>query len=866
MQRILGRLVWVCLFLSVGGHLNAAREGDALLRFLPEQTKYDASVTRPEAVLGFAVGHQHVRHDQSLQYLRLLAEQSPRARWVSLGRTHEGRELVHLVFSHPDNLANLEALRQEHLNFALTGQSGRSTAEMPVVVWLAYSIHGNEASGANAALVTAYHLAAAQKIDPLLRNTIILLDPSLNPDGMDRFATWVNSHRGRTPVADAYTREHREAWPRGRTNHYWFDLNRDWLLLQHPESQARVAQFQRWRPNVVADFHEMGTNATYFFQPGVPSRQNPLISEQTLTLTRRFAEYHARGLDERGELYFTEESFDDFFFGKGSTYPDAQGGIGILFEQASARGHVKHRFNGELTFADAIHNQVTTSLTTLEAALAQRKALLEYQDQSRRKALADGAKSSVKAYVVGDDGDPMRLHYLVKNLLAHRIVVHELAEPVRVGEQTISRGIVVPTEQAQYPLVTSLFERRTRFQDDVFYDISAWNFAMAHNLPHLELGQGNFRSRVMGPALTEAVLPQPHLPEKAAGYAYLLEWSGYFAPKAAYRLQAAGVHVWAAAKPFRAATAAGPTDFAAGTLMVPLGEQKLAAAEVDRLVREAAREAGIDAYALDSGLTPQGMDLGSRNFHLLKQPNIVVAVDGGVNSNRAGEIWFTLDHDYGFATALVACKDLDLVDWSQKTHLILPDGSLEQIDSKALTPIKAWLDRGGNLIALGGAVRWLDQAKWVNPSLSDVSQPQTSERDAKQAGPVRPRWADREKDRARKRISGAIFSAQMDLTHPLAFGYRRAEIFLFRNHTMALDPGNRPLSAPVRYSDQSLQSGYADSVIVSRLADKAAAQVFGMSNRGTVILLHDHPGFRGFWRGSNRLLLNSLFFNEMMQH
>ncbi|WP_207862220.1 M14 metallopeptidase family protein [Acanthopleuribacter pedis] len=844
---------------SVGGLFA---DDDPLLRYLPDGTTYDTAITRPEAVLGFPVGEYHVRHDQLLNYIKRLAKESPRATWQSLGRTHGLRELGHLVITHPDNHAKLDALRREHLNHALTGETARSRDDMPVVVWLAYSIHGNEASGSNAALVAAYHLTAAQNQDDFLRRTIVLLDPCLNPDGLDRFATWVNSHRGRVPVPDAFSREHREAWPRGRTNHYWFDLNRDWLLLQHPESQARITQFQKWRPNLLADFHEMGTHSTYFFQPGVPSRQNPLIPTQTLELTREIAGFHARALDARGERYFTEEGFDDFFFGKGSTYPDAQGSIGVLFEQASARGHVQHRFDGQITFAEAVHNQVTTTLSTLEAAHTLRRELLTYQNQSRKDALATAAKSRIKAYVVGDDGDPVRFHFLLKNLLAHRIEVHALAEPFTSGDQTIERGIVIPTRQAQFPLITSLFEKRTRFEDNIFYDVSAWNFAMAHNLPFAALNEVSFRPRLLGERVTKAAFPQARLPQKAATYAYVIDWSGYFAPKAAYRLMDEGLTLFGAAKPFRAVTQSGEIDVAPGAVLVPVGGQPVGVAEVDRMVREAARESGVVVYAVETGLTPQGIDLGSRNFFHLEKPRVVLAVEGGIVANRAGELWFTLDHDYRFETSLVALKDLDLVDWSEKTHLVVPDGSLEGLDSKALQPIRAWLDKGGCLVAVGRSVRWLNQTKWISADLADMSAGLSAGLGKKgKEEAARPRWQDREKIRARKRLSGAIFAAEMDLSHPLAFGYRRPEIPLLRTHTVSLTAADHVLTAPVRYEAGGLLSGYADPEMVEALNDKVAVQVF---LGGKVIVIQDQPGFRGFWRGTNRFLLNSLFFNHML--
>ena len=299
-------------------------------------------------------------------------------------RSHENRPLLTLQISSAENILNLKQIRAEHLKLSDNTQSSdMDLTDLPLVVYLGYSIHGNEPSGSNAALLVAYYLAAAEndEVKQWLDKTIIVLDPSYNPDGLNRFATWVNSRRSKNLVSDPNNTEQNEPWPRARTNHYWFDLNRDWLPLQNPESQGRVSHFHKWKPNVLTDHHEMGTNGTYFFQPGIPSRNNPLTPKNNFELTKRIAAYHTSALDEIGSLYYTEESFDDFYIGKGSSYPDVNGCIGILFEQASSRSHAQNSSNGMLTFPFAIRNHFTTSLSTLDASNEMRIELLEHQRQ-----------------------------------------------------------------------------------------------------------------------------------------------------------------------------------------------------------------------------------------------------------------------------------------------------------------------------------------------------------------------------------------------------------------------------------------------------------------------------------------------------
>ena len=347
-----------------------------------KKLNFNPAISTPEKVLGFEIGDWHISHDKLLFYLHTLAQQSNRISIDTIGFTHEQRPLIQLIITNPTNQSNLEEIRKKHLE--LTNSSSTiSTENLPVVVWQGYSIHGNEASGSNAALLYAYYLAAAEgeEIENQLKNAVIILDPSFNPDGLNRFASWVNMHKSKSQVSDPNRRETNEPFPMGRTNHYWFDLNRDWLPVQQPESKARLKRFHEWKPNILTDHHEMGTNSSFFFQPGVPQRTNPITPQKNQELTAKIGTFHAKFLDNIGSLYYSEQDFDDFYYGKGSTYPDVNGSVGILFEQASARGHAQDSENGVITFDFAIRNHLTTSLSTLEAAVNLRKELLDYQQK-----------------------------------------------------------------------------------------------------------------------------------------------------------------------------------------------------------------------------------------------------------------------------------------------------------------------------------------------------------------------------------------------------------------------------------------------------------------------------------------------------
>jgi hypothetical protein len=363
MRRMLGLAVFYMLSNAVFSQVEQNY-------YLPDEN-YLPQIPTPESIIGHQIGEWHLTHDKLTAYLSLLAEQSDRVILQEYARSWENRPLFHLIITAPANHAKLEQIRKEHLKLSDPGN-------MPVVVRLGYNVHGNESSASNASVLVAYYLAASLNPEVLdyLDNMVILLDPCLNPDGFNRHASWINMHKSQNPMPDDNSRGFHEAWPGGRTNHYWFDLNRDWILLQHPESRGRVEVFHRWRPNVQTDHHEMGASSTFFFQPGIPSRTNPMTTERTTELTRKIGQYHAAALDHDGSLFFTEEIFDDFYYGKGSSYPDVNGCVGILFEQAGTRGFERDTPRGKLTFPYAIRNQVRVSLSTLMASYELREELL----------------------------------------------------------------------------------------------------------------------------------------------------------------------------------------------------------------------------------------------------------------------------------------------------------------------------------------------------------------------------------------------------------------------------------------------------------------------------------------------------------
>ncbi|HWJ89565.1 MAG TPA: M14 metallopeptidase family protein, partial [Flavisolibacter sp.] len=624
--------------------LSAKLFAQDLSYYLPDSVSYNPSVPKPKDVIYHEVGEWHVTHDRLINYMQALAKAVPdRIRLEVMGSTYEGRPQILLIITSPANHQNLEKIRQQHVQLTDPSRSASlNTAAMPIVIYIGHSIHGNEPSGANAALLSAYYLAAAQgkQIDELLQNVVILFDPSFNPDGLQRFSTWANQHKSKNLVTDPNSREFNEVWPGGRFNHYWFDLNRDWLPAQHIESQNRLAWFHSWKPNILTDHHEQGSNATFFFQPGVPSRVNPLTPEKNQELTVKMGKFHAAFLDRIGSLYFTKENYDDFYYGKGSTYPDVNGAIGILFEQASSRGHAQQTANGVLRFPFTIKNQFTTTLSTLEAAKLLRKEFLDWQREFYRSALAEAESAPVKAYVFGDADDQGRIDIFVNMLRRHQIDIYELNNNIKAGGNDFKKGssYVVPTNQNQFRLIRGIFEKTLNYKDSLFYDITAWTMPLAFGLTYAELSSAQYNKALLGDKVTSELKTTGGVQGGTSSYGYLMDWSEFNVPAVLYELQSAGLTVKVASFPFDIGVNGSARHFNYGALFIPLTMQNLSGQQIYSILKSTAEKYRVTIYPVTTGNVSAGNDLGSSKFIPLTKPSIAMIVGTGVNATDAGEV------------------------------------------------------------------------------------------------------------------------------------------------------------------------------------------------------------------------------------
>lgn len=850
------------VLLTIVGTATAQNPADAVAQmdyYLPQDVTYDSSIPTPEDVLHMVPGEWHVRHDQLVNYMYALAEASDRISIQEIGRTYENRPLLVLTITSATNHSNIEQIRQNHLALADPERSSNfNIDDMPAVLYMGYSIHGDEPSGSNAAMLVAYYLAAGQgpEIQQKLDNSVILLDPSLNPDGLNRFAGWANTHKSKTLVDDPNNMEQNQRWPSGRTNHYWFDLNRDWMLVQHPESQARIKMFQQWKPNILTDHHEMGTNSTFFFQPGIPSRTHPLTPERNQQLTEAIGEYHAQVLDQNKRLYFSEENYDDFYYGKGSTYPDINGSIGILFEQASSRSHAQESIHGVLKFPFTIKNQFLTSLSTLEAAQNLRPEILNHQRVFYREARQQAERSPIKAYVFGTPSDRARSYRMAEMISRHDINVFSLDETLSINGDTFQAGssYIIPTNQQQHRFIEALFERRTTFRDSLFYDVSAWTMPYAFNLPFAELDSRTFQNSQLGQKVTIENPPSGNLVGGRSEYAYVFEWDEYYAPRALYRIQQMGARVKVASKPFTAVTSDGIHQFGYGSIVVPVGPQNIEGQAIYEWAQTAAQEDGLDVYSVNTGLTPSGIDLGSRSFEDLDLPSVAIISGEGVSAYEVGEAWHLLDQRYEMPATLLTKDRISRANLDRYTAIAMVDGWYGDLSDSDVHKLNDWVEEGGTLIVTKDAAKWASEHGLANVSFVD----ETDEEEAD----VRPKpYATMNNARGAQYIGGAIFYAEIDTTHPLGYGYNDSDITVFRNSTLFMEKSDNPYATPLRYTEDPLASGYISEENTEKLKNTAAIVVSSLGS-GKVIAMTDNPNFRAFWYGTNKLFANAIFFGE----
>lgn len=687
----------------------------------------DPGIPTLREVVGHDFGDEISTPDEILRYLAALQSAAPdRARLIRYGESWEGRPLVVLAIGSADRITRLDALERDLARFADPRslpevEAERLLRELPAVVWLLHSVHGNEISPADAALAEAYYLLAARGdrgFDEIRRDTLVLVDPLQNPDGRARFLASNSAGRAAVPDLHPLAAERDEPWPGGRSNHYLFDMNRDWIALSQPETAGRIALFRRFFPQVVVDLHEMGGDATYFFAP--PSAPtNPWIQPAQIAAWERFGRALAERFDERGFAYFTREVFDAFFPGYGESWPIYQGAVGMTYEQASPRGLALRRRDGTtLTFREAVAHHFTAARTTLEVAARDRESLLRDFLATRRSAVAEGEHGPVRAYLMAPGNDPARSERLARLLLTQGIEVHRATGPIALGSRTFPAGtFVVPTAQPAGRLARNLLEpgvamdakfvaeqerRREKRLPDQIYDVTAWSLPLAWDVEVVASDRPiEGALTALSPAAPGAA-DAPALP--AARVGYLARWGSGTAALIAEALRE-GIAVRTAGAAFKLAG----RDYPAGTAFVrSAGNPADLAARLGRL----GERHGVTLEPVDSGWVDDGISLGSNSMTALRSPRVVLAWGEPTSSLSAGWARYVLERRFGIPVTAVRVASLRRLDLAAVDVLVLPAGDYSPaLDEGAIERLDHWVRAGGTLVTIGEASRWAGREK-----------------------------------------------------------------------------------------------------------------------------------------------------------
>ena len=845
--------------------------------------KYDPKIPTLKAVLGHDVGEEISTPEEIVIYLRALAVAAPeRTRLVEYARTWEGRPLNLLIVGSPARIAALDAVKGDLKRLAdprtIDGSDAdRLVASLPVVVWLMHAVHGNEISSSDAALAEAYYLLAAANdpvADEIARNALVLIDPLENPDGRARFIFQNKAGRAAMPDGDRLAAERDEPWPGGRTNHYLFDMNRDWIARSQPETRGREQISLDYFPHVVVDLHEMGGEGTYYFAPPADPI-NPYITASQTKWLDTFGRANAARFDERGFAYFIREVYDSFYPGYGESWPMYQGAIGMTYEQASARGLVLKRIDGStLTYHDGILHHFNSAITTCYTAAKNREQLLRDFYEYRRTAISDGEKAATREYVLVAGSDPTLAARLADNLASQGIDVRRAEETFKVGTRQVPAGAyLVSNAQPSGRLLRNLLEvdikqpeafvkeqdrRRKKRLGDQIYDVTAWNLAALFDVDVLTSGQAlGVKSTPVVPGRTT---PPAALPP--AKVAYLLPWSSGAAATVADAM-AEGIRVRQASDPF---TIAGRT-YPVGTAIIRTSDNG------DTLTATLGRIAathGAEVVAVSSGWVDSGISLGSGDVVPLKAPRIVLAWDYPTYSLSAGWARYVLERRYGLKVSAIRVGTLGRLDLHDADVLILPQGNYTDFGDDMVRKLRDWVRGGGTLVTIGDASRWaatervglLDAHPEMRDGKPESSEEKDKDKDKKGPEPTKPFDFDKavlpERERP-ENTPGAVLRVQLDTEHWLASG-TDGEIQVMVEGQRVFTPAKLDKGRNVGVyakKDRLVAGGLVWEEARDQLAEKAYLVEEPMG-KGRVIAFAEDPNYRAFTEASELLFINAV--------
>ncbi len=813
------------------------------------QLSFGQNIQSPDQFLGYGLGEKFTLHHRIVDYFQRTSQAAKEKVLLQpYGTTNEGRPLLTAIVSAPENMSKLEEIRLNNLRMTGLLKDRSGNPAMPVVVWLSYNVHGNEASSSEVSMKVLYELVSGNNpsINLWLKNTVVIIDPCLNPDGRDRYVNWYNQMVGKQPNVNPLSREHQEPWPGGRGNHYNFDLNRDWAWQTQIESQQRIKQYNQWMPAIHCDFHEQYPSSPYYFAPAAEPFHE-VITPWQRSFQNDIGRNHAKYFDANGWLYFTKEYFDLFYPAYGDTYPIYNGSIGMTYEQAGhSMGGLAIRVDDDtLTLFDRIAHHYTTSVSTIEMASLQAEKInrefKKYFDNGRMN-----GSGKYKSYVISGANE-QKLQELKTLFTRNQIAFDEAAPGTKVtGFQyttgtdgvytTTNQDLIVSTYQPKSTLVTVLFEPRSKLSDSSTYDITAWSIPYAY-------GVSCIASEQKIPVSTQSI-PESSQPLSSDAYAYVIEYRSFKAVQLLSALIQAGIRVRYTEKDF---SFNGKT-FGKGTMVILKkgNEQKISTC------LSLLNQSGIKATAMASGFMDAGVDFGSDKWHLIKKPTVAMLTGEDVSETAAGEVWHLFDEQLNYPIILLNAANLSHTDLKGIDVLIVPNGSYKILSEKE-SNLKTWVKQGGRLIVMENAVAQMASSDWGIKLKNDESEKSD---DKKSDYADIKKYADRDRQSLVNNTPGAIYRMELDNTHPLGFGYPNYYYTLKMNSRLyefmkeGWNVGVIKKQAPT--------AGFVGSVAKSNLIDGTLIGVQDME-AGKVVYFADDPIFRNFWENGKLLLSNAVF-------
>lgn len=824
----------------------------------------NAQLKSPDDFLGYKIGSRYTPHWKIVNYFQQVAANAASAvKLEQYGQTNEGRPLLLAFVSSAANMAKLEQIRMNNMRLANLAKDKMAPVEesAPAIVWLSYNVHGNETSSSEAAMMTLWALVdpSNSQTKEWLKNTVVIIDPCINPDGRDRYVNWFTSVVGKNANPAVVSREHNEPWPGGRTNHYNFDLNRDWAWQTQTESQQRIKVYQQWMPYVHVDFHEQFFNNPYYFAPAAQP-YHEVITQWQKDFQVMIGKNHAKYFDANGWLYFTKEVFDLLYPSYGDTYPTYNGAIGMTYEQGghSAGGSAVITNEGDtLTLLDRATHHFTTSMSTIEVASNNASRLVKEFRKYFNDAVSTGV-GEYKSYLVKySEAGRQRMNALMDLLDKNGIQYEVMSGSTRgltngyryfTGKDELFGGeqndIIVHSQQPRSAMVKVLFEPRTKLVDSATYDITAWSLPYVYGLEtygsktKLEFGFGKKAAPVVN-AVTDA-------------YGYIIRWQGVQSAKALGQLLQKGIRMRFSEAPF---TVNGQ-EFARGSLIILKKGNERFGNSLASIVNQVCNTNNVEVKSITTGFVDKGFDFGSEKVHVLAAPKVALLTGDGVNSNAAGEVWYFFEQALDYPLTLINVNDADNMKLSDYNVIVLTSGNYSFLNDKSgADKLKEWISNGGRLITIEGAVNRMTKLDWA---LKLKKSDDSAEKDSnKNDYSNLHKYEDRERDFLKGFIPGTIFKVELDNSHPLAYGYPDFYYTLKQDDNMYefLKDGGWNVGV---IKTESQVAGFVGSKLKEKLKD---GMLFGVQpvGQGQVVYLADNVLFRNFWENGKLMFCNAVF-------